>query len=216
MNSERPDDLEGSNDERTQSGRLTTHKKVIEKNPGEDKEKAPASIEEAQPEDARSITTLLYKTWMDTYPNEELGITEEQIEEYFAHRLSEEGIQSMARGIERIPPNTKMYVVKVDNEIVGVARGATYDDNNTLHSLYIDPDHQDKSLGYLLFSKIQTSLDSSKDTYLGVATYNQKAIDFYTRQGFVPTGKVKEYKKPPHIPEMEMVLKADASQETEE
>ena len=53
----------------------------------------------------------------------------------------------------------------------------------------------------------------AKDTYVDVAEYNQRAIDFYTKLGFVDTGRRHQeerfrMKSGAIITEMEMVRKA--------
>ncbi len=39
------------------------------------------------PEDVREVTELLYMTWLATYPNEEHGITTDDIEDRFKDSL---------------------------------------------------------------------------------------------------------------------------------
>lgn len=53
-------------------------------------EQSRVTITTAKPEDARGIVEVLYKTWLDTYPNEEAGITVDDIEDKFSVYFTEE------------------------------------------------------------------------------------------------------------------------------
>lgn len=45
------------------------------------------------PEDIIQIQEVFYRTWLETYPNKEAGITRQDIEEYFKNCLDPETIQ---------------------------------------------------------------------------------------------------------------------------
>ena len=86
-------------------------------------------------------------------------------------------------------------------------------DNNLLRTIYVLPEFQGKGIGKMLWNEFKDYLDPKKDTILQVATYNQNAIEFYKKLGFVDSGKrlLNEkwrMKSGSIIPEMEMVLKA--------
>ncbi|MBI2474345.1 MAG: hypothetical protein HYV68_01465, partial [Candidatus Taylorbacteria bacterium] len=46
------------------------------------------NIVEAKPEDADEIEALLREAWLDTYVNEEFGITRDDIEQRFRDRAT--------------------------------------------------------------------------------------------------------------------------------
>lgn len=64
----------------------------------------------------------------------------------------------------------------------------------------------------MFWEKCLSFLDKNKETIVQVATYNEKAISFYKKLGFVDTGKrftEERFVMPisgSKIPEMEMVL----------
>ena len=73
------------------------------------------------------------------------------------------------------------------------------------------PDFQHHGIGTRLWEAAQQHLDPAKDTYVDVAEYNQRAIDFYTKLGFVDTGRRHQeerfrMKSGAIITEMEMVF----------
>lgn len=184
----------------------------MEVGPQKDREKFTVAIKEAAPEDAGAILRLLYDTWMDTYPNKELGITKEQIQEYFSPKLTEEAVKQYAVGIERSAKNIRTYIAKEGEKIIGVARAVVHKSKNQLQVLYIHPSHQGKGVGGLLYKTVVPFFNTSNDSFVHVATYNKKAIGFYKKLGFTPTGKEwKNEKGGPKIPEMEMKLTSSSS-----
>lgn len=174
------------------------------------------NVERAVPGDAEAISELLRITWLATYPNEEIGITEEDI------RLRTEGEQG-----ERIPKNIEnwrtrietndgsmaVFVVRYQDKILGMTSTTIVEGKRNIGAMYVHPNAQNKGVGSRL---MQSALDwhvREDDTCLLVASYNQNAISFYEKFGFVKTqtevvdtGNVYKNTK---IPEIEMVLKAN-------
>jgi ribosomal protein S18 acetylase RimI-like enzyme len=171
-------------------------------------------IVKAVPEDALGITTVLYKTWLDTYPNPELGITKEDIEESYKESFSQESLDNQKLNIESTPKNQLRLVAKVNGQVVGVSTVVVNEDFNQLRTIYVLPDFQGKGIGRLLWEEAKKFCDQKKPTIVQVATYNQKALSFYKSLGFVDTGKrwsdpKWKMKSGATIPEMEMVLKIE-------
>jgi ribosomal protein S18 acetylase RimI-like enzyme len=168
-------------------------------------------IRPAEPEDAEPINRVLHAAWLATYPNEELGVTVDDIEDSFKDTFTEERI---ARGQERLrnlPENDHRLVAFVDGRMVGVSRLIREEKANHLQTLYVHPDFQGKGIGTALWEEMKKSLDPAKDTVLEVATYNQQAIGFYERLGFRDTGERLlderfRMKSGSIIPELRMVL----------
>ena len=169
-------------------------------------------IRNAIPEDATGITEVLYKTWLATYPNKELGITEQDIEKSFEKSFTPESINSLAKKIGSDLPNEKRLVATYGSKVVGVATMVRNEDNNQLRTIYVLPEFQGKGIGKMLWQEAKKFCDPNKDTIVEVATYSQNTIEFYKKLGFVDTGKrlsdmswgIKE--NGVSIPEMEMVL----------
>ncbi|MEI6352735.1 MAG: GNAT family N-acetyltransferase [Candidatus Nomurabacteria bacterium] len=165
------------------------------------------------PEDVFGIQEVFYKTWFNTYPNKEIGITEEDIEERFKNRLDDENIQKRIDTLSNLPENQLFLVAKLENKVVGLCRVSKNDEHNKLIAIYILPEYQRMKIGGMLWSKAKDFLDKSKDTIVEVVTYNQNAINFYKKIGFIDTGKrfSEEKQRMPIsgvlIPEMEMILK---------
>jgi len=169
-------------------------------------------ITPATPEDARYIEEVRYKTWLATYPNTKLGITIDDIEDRFKDSFSEE---KLTKGVERLKtPGTFTFVAKQDKRVIGMCVVSRSDDKNHLRAIYVLPDAHAKGVGNALWQKAKEKLDPTKDTYVEVADYNQKAIRFYEKQGFVDTGRRRtderlKLKSGAMIPEVEMRRIAD-------
>lgn len=172
-------------------------------------------IERAVPKDAEAVSELLRRTWMATYPNVGAGITEEDI------RLRTDGengeripknIENWRRRIETDDGSGAVFVARSQGKLVGLAAPNFIDGKRHVGALYVLPETQGSGVGSKLMQKILEWHGSGDDIYLRVASYNQNAINFYTRFGFGQTGNPvldegNVYGNT-QIPEIEMVLKA--------
>jgi len=168
-------------------------------------------IRVAKPEDASQINEVLYQTWLATYPNQEVKITKEDIEERFKDRQSEEKLEKRRNEITNDTIATLLVAVK-NGKIVGLCRIERLPDKNRLRTIYVLPEYQSKGIGTMMWEEIQKYTDAKKDITVEVATYNKKAIAFYEKLGFQDTGKrfkdERFYMKSKNtIPEIEMILK---------
>jgi ribosomal protein S18 acetylase RimI-like enzyme len=168
----------------------------------------------AKPEDNRGIQEVFYKTWLDTYPNEEVGITVEDIEYKYKDRFTEEGLQKSLERMMNAPKDHFVFVAKDTDVVVGVCRAEATENGNRLLALYVLPEYQGKGIGKKLWAEAQKRFNSAKDTLVNVATYNANAIEFYKKLGFEDTGRrfIEEnfkMKSGNTIPEQEMIIKAE-------
>ena len=163
-------------------------------------------------EDVLGIQSVIYETWLATYPNKKFGITAEDIEERFKDRFSETQIKKRFAAISALPKNKIFLVAKDDEKVVGVCRAERGELNNQLTAIYILPAYQSKGIGKKLWKECLEFFEDKKDVIVYVATYNANAISFYQNLGFIDTGKrilEDKFKMPISgaiIPEMEMKL----------
>lgn len=158
------------------------------------------------------ILNVLHKAWLDTYPNAEIGVTVDDVEDSYKDSFKEESIRKMEAGLANIPKNQRRLVAVCDGVIVGVTTMVRNEENNQLRTIYILPEFQGKGIGRRLYAEAAGFCDLSKDTIVQVATYNDRAIDFYKKLGFIDTGKRFSeerfrMKSGAIIPEMELVKK---------
>ena len=107
--------------------------------------------------------------------------TEENMQKYLEESFSSDKLLG-----ELNNPDSLFYFAKYNDEIVGYLK------LNFGHSqIYVLKDFQGKKIGQKLYEKAVEVAKQNKVKYiwLGVWEKNQKAIDFYEKNGFVPFDK---------------------------
>ncbi len=169
-------------------------------------------IQIACPDDARGMQEVYYRTWLATYPNEQVGVTIDDIESKYADRFSDEKLLKRRGQLANPAPGHTFLVAKDGDAVVGLCYFIKTAEQNQLQAIYILPEYQGQGAGKLFWHEAEKYLDFSRDIIVSVATYNTSAISFYNKLGFVDTGLRREdekfkMKSGVIIPEMEMVLK---------
>lgn len=165
----------------------------------------------AVPEDAHEIMSVRRTAWLTTYPNEQEGITKEDIEQAINKRTNEEEVSRIKERILN-DEGSFTWVAKDNGVVVGFISIRNDTARNWIASFYVLSDYQGLGIGTELMKQAFTVLDKNKETYCEVASYNQKAIAFYKKFGFVENGSTtNEVAKLPSgkvLPEIEMVRPA--------
>lgn len=148
------------------------------------------TIIDAIPTDIYGIRKVQKITWIATYPNKNFGITKQDIESRYTDDETESGRQEMEKRRQRLmDPDTHTWVAKVKEEIVGFCLAQDQRQQKRLGAIYVLPAYQGQGIGQKLMTAALSWLGHDHDIYVNVVTYNQPAIDFYQRCGFVKTGK---------------------------
>jgi len=173
-----------------------------------------AKIVRTKAEDVYGIRKIQRLTWLDTYPNEEFGITRQDVVDKFA-------IDGTDGGRQKIEDRKKLYsdpsvcalVAKDQDRIVGFCMVKKEVDRGQIMPLYILPEYQGMGLGKRLISRGIGWLGDKRPIYVNVVTYNSRAIGFYKSCGFTKTDKevhdtAADFPSGRSTPEIEMVLRA--------
>ena len=170
---------------------------------------------DATPNDVDQIKVVQSITWLATYPNVEAGITQEDIESQLNSPQRNENYQRWKKTINK-DDNSHFFVAKEADKVVGYCSPYIDEKNNAnrLGAIYVLPEYQGKGVGGKLMDTAIAWYGLGKDITVHVASYNQNAIDFYKRYGFVETGRkvtddVAKLPSGAEIPEIEMVRKAN-------
>jgi GNAT superfamily N-acetyltransferase len=159
-------------------------------------------------DDIEPATHMRLQSWMETYKNDEVGVTRKWIEARNKLQLSPEKVALRRSWLDN--PNVQGWVAKdKSGMIIGVATSYR-DDAGIQHvgSLYTHKAWHGKGVGAALMQKIIDWSDPTKPIELGVVTYNGRAKAFYEKWGFreVPDSEILFDNK---IPEVKMMRKGD-------
>jgi GNAT superfamily N-acetyltransferase len=147
-------------------------------------------VRKSVPDDVYGIRDVQRETWLVTYPNEEEGISLEDIQRKFKDDNTSEGkqkIEERKKGYGN--ENSNIWVAEDNGRIVGFCGALKEGENNRIGALYVLPVLQGTGLGCSLIQKALDWLGDKKDVYVNVARYNKQAINFYKKFGFVESGK---------------------------
>ena len=84
------------------------------------------------PADIAQIDSVYYKTWLTTYPNKEIGITEEDIHELFKDDTNPTLLDEKIKRIQNFPPTVVFLVAKEKEKVVGLCMMIQKDTYNQL------------------------------------------------------------------------------------
>jgi len=148
-------------------------------------------ITDSQPEDVEAIEKMRYQSWLETYPNDEFGVTKEMIEERFAPKLSTEGLEKRREQYlqNQKNPDILNLVAKDDaGQVIGYVFATRGDEGNEIDAIYTNKVVHGIGIGGAL---MQRALDwiGNEDSFLLVTSYNERAKNFYKKFGFIEVGE---------------------------
>ena len=169
-------------------------------------------IEQPIQADAKELAEVHNQSWLETYPNEELGITEDFIDNWTSGRLTEDGLKRREAAIQSSRDSSTYFLRVARNEagkIVGFVDGRIKDGEWWLDGLYTLKNTHGTDLGKLLLGAYLTWAEGH-DILLTVATYNERAKAFYRKIGFIEKpGTERTFGDTP-IPVIDMVCKVSS------
>ena len=146
-------------------------------------------IEELRPEDVGAITSLRYESHLDTYVNEELGVTREWLQERNKRYQTTEHIHAWREVSQAGRANgmSAAWVARsVDGTIVGFATPFIQPDGTRrVGSIYVAKTWQGKGVGNALMQRVIDWHGTSEPITIHVVAYNERAKAFYRKWGFV-------------------------------
>ncbi len=165
------------------------------------------SIERAKLEDALELAAMHNQSWIDTYPNDEAGVSLDYIKETIAGRLSEDGLNRRRRNIERSESDPTFFLRIAKNEsntIAGFIDGSLNDGKYELAGLYTEKSTHGTGLALKLWESYKEWADPTRPIWLTVVTYNERAKAFYKKIGFKELPDTERLYNGTHIPVVDM------------
>lgn len=147
------------------------------------------NIVPATPNDVRGMQEVFRRTWLDTYPNQEFGITISDIEDRYKDAFTDDTLKKRAERIAHPKEGHTLLFAKEGEKVIGLCRIIKHQDSNELQAIYVLPEYQRQGIGRMLWGEAQKFFDTNKDITTKVALYNNKAIEFYKKLGFEDTGR---------------------------
>ncbi len=169
-------------------------------------------IRKAVIEDYLSMHRVYFETWLDTYPNKKFNIKAEDIVYKFNKKLDKKQVLVGKERISKIGKKELLLVLEYQGEIIALCNALEKDSYNQLQAIYVLPKYHGLGFGYALWQEAKNIFNPHKDIIVNVASYNNKAINFYKRLGFKRTGKMFfderfRMRNGAMIPEIEMIIK---------
>jgi len=146
-------------------------------------------IRSAQLTESKSLAVLATQVWLHTYATD--GISDE-IAEYTLSQITPEKYQSLISEV-----TSRVFVAEVEGKLVGLAVlrfGTPCPSGGTatveLQTLYVQEHFVGQGIGRALLATSQASAVnvSASRLWLTVNAQNERAISFYSRQGYAKVG----------------------------
>jgi GNAT superfamily N-acetyltransferase len=144
---------------------------------------------EQEPTPRFIIEDMTVESWLDTYANEDEGVSREWIEAHSTGRLDTAKAESRKERFMagKASGTFNAWVAKdLDGKIIGSTTPFIDETGRQrVGSIYVDKSYHGTGIGYQLMQRVVDWLDAEKPIELEVVTYNERAKAFYRKWGFV-------------------------------
>lgn len=167
-------------------------------------------IEAPKMGDEVGLAPMHIQSWKETYITPESGLTSEIVDEMIGHMLTDTDFKKNTISESLENPDKVLYrVVRNSKEgIVGFMHGSKNDKSNELEGIYLLDEVKGSGVGGKLMKEFLAWTDKDKPSRLEVFSFNERALGYYAKYGFVKTDKpVQLYKD--MLPFIEMIKPAD-------
>lgn len=162
------------------------------------------------PADVEAATAMRLECWLDTYINDEIGVTREWVEEHNLAQITPEKDKIRKERLKDSAHHAGWVAKNSTGEIIGSTTPFIHEDSRQdIGSLYVKREWRGKGVAAALMQEVIDWFDLKKPIELGVATYNKRAKSFYRKWGFeeIPGSEELFADK---IPNIKMIRKGDS------
>lgn len=145
------------------------------------------SVVPATPEDALSMLQIQKAAYLEAYPNVQLGITLEDIDQKTDDFTSESRVVDIQENI-RDDQTSQWWIAKDADTPVGFLTAKKKPGDHRISRLFVLPEYQRKGVGKKLLGSGVAWLGAQEPIKLQVITHNVGAKEFYKSFGFIETG----------------------------
>lgn len=153
-----------------------------------EKEQVPSyDIHEPRLEDVPSIRAMHRDSWLAAYPNDEYDVSYEWVKDWVDTWLLPEKLKESEEIVKGIIDDSTQFhrIATLGERIVGFIHILTNEDGTKeLEAIYTHPDTFSTGLGSQLLQEADKWINGA-ETQLTVVVYNDRAIKFYEKHGFV-------------------------------
>jgi ribosomal protein S18 acetylase RimI-like enzyme len=137
-------------------------------------------------DDIPKMRIMHARSWRDTYPNEEHGVSKEWVEERTARWLTPEALEDSRVRFGPVYNDPRHFhrIALKDGQVVGIVHGSKNDKGQHLEAIYIDKELYGTGLAKRLMEQVLEWFDRSLPIALEAVTYNERAKAFYRKYGF--------------------------------
>lgn len=154
--------------------------------------------------DATLVGPVHLQAWFETYINPEVGVDERWILDNMGHVALVSGTEFRAKMFQKIIDGNANIYYRVARDKIGRIVGfcgatATNDDidSNIIDAIYLLDEAKGCGLGQQMMDGMLEWLGKAKPIKVEVLSYNNHAITFYQKNGFVFTGYKYMWKNQP-------------------
>ena len=145
----------------------------------------PFRISVMLPDDVMPATKMRTDCWIDTYVNEDAGVTLDWVIKHNQEQLKSEKNESRIERLKDSAHHAGWVAKDLNGNIIGSTTPFKYDDGRQdVGSLYVAKEWQGKGVATALMQKVINWFDAKKQIELVVASYNERAKAFYRKWGF--------------------------------
>lgn len=141
--------------------------------------------------DEAELATMHIQSWKETYITPESPLTEEMVDEMLGHMLTDTTFRKNTIQESLKNPEEVLYkVVKSgDGRVVGFMHCTKKEAYNELEGIYLLDEVKGAGVGGELMEEFLGWSDARKPCHLSVLAFNDSALGFYKKYGFVQTDK---------------------------
>jgi len=143
------------------------------------------TIRTIQEADQLPVLTMQAKSWLNTYPNPEKGVSREWVEARTKQWMMDDNLKKRRDFIRASNKGDSIYIVAEDEAgaIVGIGICRQEEGRYRLGALYVDVSHHGSGVARQLMEKL-LAWAGPVTIELEVVSYNERAKAFYRKHGF--------------------------------